>query len=76
MDWIVIKDQLPAYEESILLYKTGDIGGYYKGIYIGSYNKFSANRCFFIIEDSTTDRNNIRPISEFSHWMPLPSIPK
>lgn len=75
MKWINIKDNLPELCQLVLVYRCEDKGGYYRGVYIATYEKLYKSNYIFIIEDRETNHNNYRPLSEFSHWMPLPDKP-
>lgn len=60
MEWISMRDRLPAQGEDVLLFDGGQI-------YFGYYSEISEK---FILGDDKVD------INDFTHWMPLPAFPK
>ena len=76
-NWIKFEDKSPERDQRILVYKSVDMGGYYKDIYIGNYVKeYNHSQYYIVIDDRETNKNNYRLIKEFSHWAPMPEIPK
>lgn len=76
MRWISFKDKLPENNDRVVVYKDVSVGGYYIGIHLGFYHQNLDKNYYIVIDSDSTNKGNYRPLREFSHWMPLPEIPK
>ena len=75
-EWIILKDKHPDRWNKVLVYRTTLVCGYYPGIYIAWLQEYgSIDNLVFFIDDLSEGSNKIRPLKEFSHWMPLPNGP-
>jgi hypothetical protein len=77
MEWIELIDQKPEINKEVLFYKIKALGGYDIGYYIAFYTTYFGRDMICIKElNSDSSHNELRLLSEFSHWMPLPTLPK
>lgn len=73
MEWISVKDQLPAFEEYVICY-------YYpraplmEGRIIGLLRRIKVSDNSLL--RGLADKNQFGMASEVTHWMPLPKPPK
>jgi len=74
MEWISVKDQLPEFEQSVLVYYewTAGSGTVYREIEVGFLSSITKGASYLnAYWVSECERHSIEP----SHWMPLPEKP-
>jgi hypothetical protein len=66
MEWINVKDRLPAHGQIVILFED-KVDNW--EMWFGNYSTYSKEFLYFYGNGNKNDR-------EFTHWMPLPQPPK